>query len=148
MTSIEQAQNIYELCVAAAQTGKAFTYGEVTHSLCYKDGVSGQAIRYGLELVLVACGMKGLPRLTSIVVNVSTGMPTPGTIGPKTDPVAEIERVFKQQEWPPVDEIDWEDVWRKRKKLSERYGTPGYWEQPRQEQRRLTREGKETRCRP
>jgi len=75
----EQARRIYGLCVVRANTTKrTLTYGEVLYSLGYKKGVSGQAIRYGLELVLIACADSGLPKLTSIVVNKLSGSPSAG----------------------------------------------------------------------
>ena len=127
MKSIDQAKRIYELCVAKAKSRRPVTYGEVLDSLGYESGVSGHAIRYGLELALIACGMEGLPKLTSIVVNQSTGRATPGTIGPGADIQAEVDKVFEQQEWPPVTRIDWGFVWQNRRELSDTHGTPGYF---------------------
>ena len=75
----EQARKIYELCIARANdTKNTLSYGEVLKTLGYKKGVSGVAIRYGLELVLIACADNGLPILTSIVVNELTGSPSAG----------------------------------------------------------------------
>ena len=130
----EQAKKIYALCVTRANTTKnTFTYGEILNALGYKKGVSGQAIRYGLELVLIACVDSGLPNLTSIVVNQSTGSPSPPTPTGE-DPVTpynywekEAQKVFCNVEWPDVDEIDWKYVWENRKRLSAKHGTPGYW---------------------
>jgi len=123
----EQAKQIYKLCVASATiTKKTLTYGEVLSALGYKKGVSGQAIRYGLELVLIACADSGLPILTSIVVNQSTGSPTAGKY-PDNSWKKEAQRVFRHVEWPNVDEIDWEYVWGNRQKLSDKHGEIGYW---------------------
>jgi hypothetical protein len=129
VTSNEQAKRIYELCVASAKVKKTLKYGEVLHSLGYKIGVTGNAIRYGLELVLLACAIKGLPMLTSIVVNQSTGRPSDGglpiDINTQWEKVA--KNVFDQKEWPHVNQIEWAYVWDNRKQLSEKHGTKGYW---------------------
>lgn len=123
----EQARMIYELCVASSKTTKnTLTYGELLNNLGYKKGVSGQAIRYGLELVLIACADLGLPILTSIVVNQSTGSPSPGE-PPGKSWEKETKRVFSYKGWPDVDEIDWKYVWDNRKELSDKHGTSGYW---------------------
>jgi hypothetical protein len=108
------------------KTKKNLSYEEVLNSLGYKKGVSGQAIRYGLELVLIACAEIGLPILTSIVVNKSTGCPTDGNY-PHESWDEETKKVFNYKDWPKVDKINWEDVWNNRVRLSDEYGTPGYW---------------------
>jgi len=118
MNSQEQAKKIYVLCVASAERKDLLTYGEVLCSLGYPNGVSGNAIRYGLELLLLACVINKLPILSSIVVNQSTNVPT----GSQID-----SRVFDQEGWPHVDHIDWKYIWNNRKKLSDKYGSPGYW---------------------
>ncbi len=128
MNSKEQAKRIYKLCVASSRVGNTLEYGEVIDALGYQQGVSGQAIRYGLELVLITCANMGLPLLTSIVVNQSTGEPSDGGHPNEAGPWdLEVQRVFNHQEWPDVDEIDWEYIWDNRKRLSTRHGTPGYW---------------------
>lgn len=127
MDSKEQARKIYELCIAKANATKnTLTYGEVLKVLGYKKGVSGQAIRYGLELVLIACADSRLPILTSIVVNQLTGSPSAGKY-PDKSWEKEAQRVFSHDEWPDVDEIDWKYIWENRKKLSDKHGTSGYW---------------------
>ena len=120
MNSKEQAKRIYVLCVASAKAKETLTYGAVLNSLGYRNGVPGHAIRYGLELVLLACAVKGLPKLTSIVVNQSTGKPSPVVL-----PID--SNVFDQKEWPPVYNIDWDDIWDNRKQLSNKHSTPGYF---------------------
>lgn len=123
----EQARKIYGLCIAKANATKnTLTYGEVIEALGYKKGVSGQAIRYGLELVLIACANSGLPILTSIIVNQLTGSPSAGEY-PDKSWEKEAQRVFSHKEWPNVDEIDWKYIWDNRKRLSDKHGTPGYW---------------------
>jgi hypothetical protein len=116
----EQARKIYEVCISSAKVKRTITYQEVLNSLGYADGISGNAIRYGLELVLITCADQGLPKLTSIVVNKSTGEPSPNGL------TVDLS-VFVKKEWPAVNKIDWIYYWNKRKQLSHKYGTPGYW---------------------
>lgn len=125
MTCREQAVTIYELCVASAKTNNTLSYGDVISALGYGKGVRGHAIRYGLELVLIACAHLGLPILSSLVVNESSGSPSPEPPGKSWE--EEILNSFRQEKWPHVDEIDWEYVWNNRNELSDRYGTSGYW---------------------
>lgn len=127
MDSKEQARKIYELCITNLNdTKNLLTYGEVLKALGYKKGVSGQAIRFGLELVLISCADSGLPILTSTVVNQLTGSPSAGEY-PNKSWEKEAQRVFSHKDWPDVDEIDWKYIWENRKKLSNKFGTPGYW---------------------
>ena len=127
MDCIEQARLIYNLCVTKVCSSRStMTYGEVLNALGYKKNVSGQAIRYGLELVLIACANLGLPKLTSIVVNKSSGSPSAGEYL-ENSWEKEAKNVFRNGEWPDVDKIDWEYVWKNRKELSNKYGTRDYW---------------------
>ena len=125
MNCIQQAEKIYEVCVINAKAGTTVTYREVLNRLGYGPGVSGQAIRYGLELTWIACIDCDLPSLTSIVVNSTTGEPSSGYS--VDDWKKDAQKVFKQREWPNADEIDWDFVWENRKELSNKYGTRGYW---------------------
>jgi len=126
MKSIQQAMKIYEICAINAQAGQTVTYREVMNHLGYAPGVPGHAIRYGLELAWIACIHINLPSLTSIVVNEATGEPTESGYS-VSDWKKDAQKVFKHKEWPDVDDIDWDYVWENRKKLSNRYGTRGYW---------------------
>ena len=56
MNSKQQARKIYELCVGSARPLRC---GEVLEHLGYRQPVSGNAIRFGLELVRIACASKG-----------------------------------------------------------------------------------------
>lgn len=123
MNCKDQAKEIYEICV---KTKKCLSYEEVLNSLGYEKGVSGQAIRYGLELVLIACASRGLPRLTSVIVNQSTGCPSAGNY-PGGSWEREAQRVFNYKKWHNANKINWEDVWNNRIQLSDEYGTKGYW---------------------
>jgi len=130
MNCKEQAEKIYKTCVNRATGPKTtLTYGELLQELGYSKGVTGQAIRYGLELVLVACADRGLPRLPSIVVNKSSGCPSAGEY-PDKSWEKEALKVFEYNNWPNVDEIDWEYAWENRKWLSDECGTSGYWDNP------------------
>ena len=126
MKAINQAQEIYGLCVEAAQAKSFLTYRRVLHRLGYNSNVGGHAIRYGLELVWIACAKEGLPVLTSIIVNQATGEPTKSGYD-VPDWRKNAEKVFAHKEWPNVDAIDWDYVWENRKVLSDTYGTRGYW---------------------
>ena len=132
MNSKEQAKRIYVLCIAKAKLKKTLTYGEVLLSLGYKMGLPGYTIRYGLELVLIACGYLGLPMLTVIVVDQASGKPSAGGYaGSSWD--KDAERAFNHKKWPDVSEIDWVYIWINRKELSKKYGTPDYWEPSKRE---------------
>ncbi len=127
MHSIQQAKKIYEVCMLNAKAGKKVTYREVLNSLGYSSGVRGYAIKYGLELVWIACAISSLPILTSIVINKDSREPTAkGFQIP--DWKEEAQKAFSNKHWPNVDEIDWEYIWQNRKQLSNRYATRGYWE--------------------
>lgn len=126
MKAIDQAKRIYRICVERANAKRTVTYGEILNLLGYKNGVPGHAIRYGLELVLIACGDRGLPALTCIVVNDATGKPAEGG-HPKATWEKDVQATFNQKEWPDMDDTDWSHVWKNRKMLSSRYGTLGYF---------------------
>jgi hypothetical protein len=123
MRSIEQAKKIYEICVTNAKAGTTLTYGEALTYLGYPRGVSGNAIRYGIELAWIA--YSNLPILTSIVVKEATGKPSTGY--PLDNWKNDTKRVFNQQEWPLIDDIDWDYVWKNRKELSNAHATRGYF---------------------
>jgi hypothetical protein len=126
MTSISQAKKIFEICVKYARRGKKITYGQVLSSLGYKKGVSGYAIRYGLELLWITCSHSKIPILTSIVVNNNTHEPTTSGFNIENWE-EEVKKVYEFEEWPKAGKIDWDYVWKNRKKLSDEYGTRGYW---------------------
>lgn len=125
MKALEQAKKIYKISVTAAQQGETITYKKILDQLGYGLRVSGHAIRYGLELAWIACSNEGLPSLTAIIVNQSTGAPSEGYS--VTDWKRDAEAVFRIKEWPEADSIDWEYIWKNRVALSEKYGTRGYW---------------------
>lgn len=125
MTAIEQAEKIYSVCMQAAKEGKTLNYRDVLNKLGYGPKVGGHVIRYGLELAWMACAYKGLPSLTAIVVNKSTGAPSEGYA--VVDWQKDKQAVFAVQSWPIADSIDWTFIWENRVELSEKYGTRGYW---------------------
>ena len=88
MNSKAQAQRIYEFCVPA---DTPVTYRDVLEHLGYKAQVTGQAIRFGLELVRIACAQRELPVLTAIFVNKSTGKLSDGAL-PSNASAWEVQR--------------------------------------------------------
>lgn len=126
MKSTEQAIKIYERCVGAAAKGEALSYRDILDHLGYGSRVQGHAIRYGLELVWIACAHHKIPLLTAIIVSKSTGEPN-GEGFSVEDWRLEAKRVFEYQSWPSSSEIDWIFVWDNRVDLSEAHGTRGYW---------------------
>ncbi len=126
MDCTQQAIKIYEVCVKNAKLGRKLTYRDVLDYLGYGKRVQGHSIRYGLELAWIACAYSKLPILTSIVVNQGTGAPSASGYS-VADWEKDAQRVFKQKEWPQVDNIDWDYVYYNRAELSDKYGTRGYW---------------------
>lgn len=122
----QQARKIYEICVMSAQGGKTLSYREVLDYLDYKGKVQGHSIRYGLELVWIACAHSKLPILTSIVITQATGEPNAAGYS-VANWEKDAEEVFGRGKWPGVDEIDWDYVWTHRVDLSNTHGTRGYW---------------------
>lgn len=129
MKSLQQAKKIYEVCVINAEAGNTVTYRKILDYLGYDVGVSGHAIRYGLEITWLACSCMELPMLTSIVVNASTGAPTPSGY-PLQSWKKDAQKVFEYNDWPHVDDIEWDYIWNNRKELSRKYGEDGYWGSP------------------
>ena len=125
MTAIEQAERMYSICVEAAKEGITISYREVLDKLGYGPRAGGHAIRYGLELAWMACAHEGLPSLTALVVNQSTGAPSEGYA--VADWQKDKQDVFAVRRWPVADSIDWPFIWKNRVELSEKYGTRGYW---------------------
>jgi len=109
MHSIEQAQNIYNLCVGAAKMAKTLTYREVLDHLGYKPRATGKVIRSGLKLAGKACADKKLPKLTCIIVTKASSRPSkeyPTELWEK-----DVQSVFGHKNWPSIDEIDWQYIW-------------------------------------
>ena len=109
MNCVEQAKRIYSICVESASTA-VLTYQDALARIGYGPGVSGQAIRYGLELAWIACASLDLPILTTIIVNKQSGQPTASGY-PLGNWSEEVQAVFDFQGWPEVDSIDWNYVW-------------------------------------
>jgi len=124
----EQARRAYTFCLTSLDAAReTVTYQQVTTGLGYPKGVSGNAIRYGLELLWIACATYGMPNLACIVVDKSTGKPAEGAY-PESELDDEMDKVLAYDNWLDVNEMDWDFVWSNRKVLSDRHGTPGYWE--------------------
>ncbi len=126
MTSIEQAKKIYEICVRYALLEQFLKYSQVIKYLGYDKPLPGYAIKYGLELAWIGCSYHKLPALTALVVNDSTGEPSPTGFS-VSDWREHAQKVFEQKVWPAVNEIDWDYIWKNRVQLSNSYGTTGYW---------------------
>lgn len=126
MDCTQQAIKIYEVCVKNAKLGKTLTYRDVLDYLGYGQRVQGHSIRYGLELAWIACAYSKLPILTSIVVNQGTGEPSANGYS-VADWEKDAQKVFNQKEWPHIDDIDWDYVYKHRAELSNIHGTRGYW---------------------
>ena len=125
MKSKDQAWRIYEFCI---KSDEPVTYRDVLAHLGYRNTVGGRAIRYGLELVRIACARASLPVLTAIVVNQSTGIPSDGGLPDgETDWQNVKDEVFRHKNWPSSNDIDWDFVWENRQELSARYGLKAYW---------------------
>lgn len=125
MDCLQQAVKIYEVCICQAKLGKTITYREVLDRLGYEKRVQGHTIRYGLELAWIACAHSKLPILTSIVVNQGTGEPSDGYS--VTNWEKDAQEVFNHKEWPHVDDINWDYIYKNRGELSDIHGTRGYW---------------------
>lgn len=126
MDCTQQAQKIYEVCVINAKRGKTLSYREVLDYLGYGKRVQGHSIRYGLELAWIACTYSKLPILTSIVITQATG--EPNSVGYSVANWEEdAQKVFNHKEWPHVDDIDWDYVYKNRAELSNIHETRGYW---------------------
>jgi hypothetical protein len=63
--------------------------------------------------------------LTSVVVNKMTGCPSAGNYPDGWE--KETQKVFDHKNWRNANKINWEDVYKNRVQLSEKYGTKGYW---------------------
>lgn len=125
MKAIDQAKKIYDYCTFSAENNRMITYRDVLFNLGYGSKVGGRAIKYGLELVWIACASRGLPSVTAIVVNKYTQKPSAGYS--VDDWQKEAKMVFEVRNWPKSKEIDWGYIWDNRKILSNKYGTTGYW---------------------
>ena len=126
MICVEQAKKIYSICIEKASTGSTLTYKDVLSFLGYGGSVSGQVIRYGLELTWIACSYSKLPNVTAIVVNKSSGLPSASSY-PINKWSEDVQEIFAYEVWPTVNDIDWQYVWDYRGWLSDNFGTPGYW---------------------
>jgi hypothetical protein len=126
MDCIQQAQKIYEVCVINAKLRETLSYREVLDYLGYGNRVQGHSIRYGLELAWIACAYSRLPILTSIVVTKATREPNPNGFS-VSNWEEDAKKVFHHKEWPNVDDIERDYVWKNRVNLSNIHKTRGYW---------------------
>ena len=92
-----RAQQVYTVLVGLAHNRQTITYGQLADIL----GFGGAGVFAGiLGHIMFWCEGQGLPPLTVLVVNGTTGLPGAGLITPE-DVHADRERVFA---------IDWYDV--------------------------------------
>ncbi|MDP1720062.1 MAG: DUF3883 domain-containing protein [Candidatus Nanopelagicaceae bacterium] len=69
-----RAAAIWNVLVAQANLGKPITYKELSK----KVDVHHRALRFGLGIIKTYCRESGLPHLTALVINSSTGIPGEG----------------------------------------------------------------------
>lgn len=75
MTRSERAMQIWQILISAAHNRQTLTYGQVAEHLEFEGaGVLAQI----LGCIMRYCAAKGLPPLTCLVVNQSTGLPGAG----------------------------------------------------------------------
>lgn len=80
MTRSERAMQVWQILLGVAHNRQTITYGQVADHLEFDGaGVLAQI----LDRIMNYCGLKGLPPLTCVVVNQTTGLPGTGlsTIG-------------------------------------------------------------------
>jgi len=75
MTRSERAMQVWQILVGAAHNRQTLTYGQVADYLEFEGaGVLAQI----LGCIMDYCDSKGLPPLTCVVVNQTTGLPGSG----------------------------------------------------------------------
>lgn len=75
MTRSERAMQVWQILVGAAHNRQTLTYGQVAAYLEFEGaGVLAQILGY----IMRHCEAKGLPPLTCLVVNQTTGLPGAG----------------------------------------------------------------------
>jgi hypothetical protein len=75
MTRSERAMQVWQILISAAHNRETLTYGHVAKYLEFEGaGVLSQI----LTCIMCYCDAKGLPPLTSLVVNQTTGLPGAG----------------------------------------------------------------------
>jgi len=90
MTRYQRAAQVWSLLVCAARERKTYTYGGVADILGFRGaGVMAQI----LGCVMWYCEVHGLPPLTALVVNRTTGLPGEG-LSTVQDPNADREAAF------------------------------------------------------
>jgi hypothetical protein len=119
MNAIEQAGVIYPMLVEAARDRSTITYGQVNNALGYKPNATGQAIRSGMDLLVLYCLENDLPKITSLIVNKNSGLPTEGyAYGTGENIPVEHSACFDHQ-WDRV--IDYSGIWDSRVELRRKH---------------------------
>lgn len=83
----ERAQQLWSILVLAAQNRQVLTY-EIVAQAC---GVPPPSLGDFLRPIQQYCSEKGLPPLTSLIVNKNTGLPGEGFIAAENVPMAQIQ---------------------------------------------------------
>ena len=92
MTLSERAMQVWQILVGAAHNRQTLTYGQVAKHLEFEGaGVLSQI----LNCVMEYCAAKGLPPLTCLVVNQTTGLPGAGLTTVANLPI-DREAVYNQ----------------------------------------------------
>ncbi|MDO8925942.1 MAG: hypothetical protein Q7U94_03410 [Sideroxyarcus sp.] len=92
MTRSERAMQVWQILVGAAHHRQTLTYGQVAEHLEFEGaGVLAQI----LGCIMLFCKAKGLPPLTCLVVNQTTGLPGDGLTTVENLPT-EREDVYNQ----------------------------------------------------
>ena len=98
-----RAQQAYLILIAAAARRETLRYGQLAEMMHFgvHDGVGrGSVLNKGLGCIIHWCSKNGLPRLTTLVVEKATGVPSGGI-----DPFVKPEDVPAMQE--KVFDEDW-----------------------------------------
>ena len=119
MNAIEQAGIIYPLLVKAARDRTTVTYGDVREKLGYDNTVSGQAFRFGLDIIVFYCLKNNYPQLTTLIVNKANGLPSDTYAYDKDIDYSEEQSNSFNHSWSET--FDYTGIWDMRFELREKY---------------------------
>jgi hypothetical protein len=100
----ERAQQLWSILVLAARSRQVLTY-EMVAQAC---GVPAPSIGDFLRPIQQYCTENGLPPLTSIIVNKSSGLPGDGFIAAENVPIAHVQTFDKdwlEQQAPSAEQL-------------------------------------------
>ena len=118
MNAIEQAGIIYPMLVKAARDRTTVTYGQVNNALGYKPNATGQAIRSGMDVLVLYCLENNLPKITSLIVNKTSGAPTEGYAYGEGEDIPNEHSACYSHQWEQV--IDYSEIWDSRVEIREK----------------------------